>query len=79
MFNLTTLNLATFLTEERPNLKERREQDILAVSTIFAWNHSDFRCINYIMNGLADSLYIGYIKKKTAKELWESLLIDFEV
>ena len=77
MFNLTTLNLVRFLIEERPNLREC-EQDALAVSAIKAWNHSDFWCINYIINGLADSLYIGYIKKKTAKELWESLLRDFE-
>ncbi|RVX19809.1 hypothetical protein CK203_005258 [Vitis vinifera] len=28
---------------------------------------------NYVMNGLADSLYNVYSDKKTAKELWESL------
>ena len=32
-----------------------------------------FLCKNYVTNGLSDSLYNVYIRKKTAKELWESL------
>ncbi|KAM7484120.1 hypothetical protein LguiA_000129 [Lonicera macranthoides] len=72
MFYLTTLNLARFLTEERPKLKEG-EQDVQAVSAVDAWNHADYLARNTIMNGLADSLYNVYIEKKTAKELWEAL------
>ena len=30
-------------------------------------------CKNYVMNGLSDSLYNVYIRKKIAKELCESL------
>ncbi|KAL2491246.1 Uncharacterized protein Adt_26874 [Abeliophyllum distichum] len=47
--------------------------DIQAVSAVEAWNHSDFLCRNYVMNGLADSLYNVYSSMKTTKELWESL------
>ncbi|WJZ99453.1 hypothetical protein VitviT2T_017897 [Vitis vinifera] len=72
LFYLTTLNLARFLTEDAPKLKED-EHDIQVISVIDAWKHSDFLCRNYVMNGLADSLYNDYYDKKTAKELWESL------
>ncbi|RVW64853.1 Retrovirus-related Pol polyprotein from transposon TNT 1-94 [Vitis vinifera] len=72
LFYLTTLNLARFLTEDAPKLKED-EHDIQVISAIDAWKHSDFLCRNYVMNGLADSLYNVYSDKKTDKELWESL------
>ncbi|XP_073285202.1 uncharacterized protein [Primulina huaijiensis] len=72
LFYLTTLNLARFLFEDAPNLKES-EGDVESVSALEAWNHSDFLCRNYVLNGLADSLYNVYCEKKTAKELWESL------
>ena len=72
LFYLTTLNLARFLTENAPVLKDD-EQDIQAVSAVDAWKHSDFLCRNYVLNGLTDSLYNVYSDKKTAKELWESL------
>ncbi|RVX21832.1 hypothetical protein CK203_001140 [Vitis vinifera] len=68
LFYLTTLNLARFLTEDAPKLKED-EHDIQVISAIDAWKHSDFLCRNYVMNGLADSLYNVYSDKKTAKEL----------
>ena len=72
LFYLTTLNLARFLTEEAPKLKED-ERDIQVISAVDAWKHSDFLCRNYVMNALTDSLYNVYTDKKTAKELWESL------
>ena len=68
LFYLTTLNLARFLTEDAPKLKED-EHDIQVISVVDAWKHSDFLCRNYVMNGLADSLYNVYSDKKTAKEL----------
>ena len=37
------------------------------------WKSSDYLCLNYVMNSLADALYNVYCVKKTAKELWESL------
>ncbi|KAL5573706.1 hypothetical protein UlMin_023303 [Ulmus minor] len=72
LFYLTTLNLARFLTENAPVLKDD-EQDIQAISAVDAWKHSNFLCRNYVLNGLTDSLYNVYSDKKTAKELWESL------
>ncbi|KZV48683.1 hypothetical protein F511_26131 [Dorcoceras hygrometricum] len=72
LFYLTILNLATFLTEKVPTLKEG-EHNAESVSTVEAWNHSDFLCRNYVLNGLADALYNVFCEKKTAKELWESL------
>ena len=72
MFYLTTLNLARFLTEDAPKLKED-EHDIQVISTMDAWEHSNFLCRNYVMNALTDSLYNVYSNKKTTKELWESL------
>ena len=72
LFYLTTLNLARFLTEEAPKLKED-EHDIQVISAVDAWKHFDFLCRNYVMNALTDSLYNVYTDKKTANELWESL------
>ena len=72
MFYLTTLNLARFLTEEAPKLKED-ECDIQVISVVDAWKHSDFLCKNDVMNSLIDSLYNVYTDKKTTKELWELL------
>ncbi|KAL2526336.1 Retrovirus-related Pol polyprotein from transposon TNT 1-94 [Abeliophyllum distichum] len=72
LFYLTTLNLARFLTENTPVLQEG-QGDIQAISAVDAWKYSDFLCRNYVMNGLADSLYNVYYTIKTAKELWESL------
>ncbi|XP_073049063.1 uncharacterized protein [Primulina eburnea] len=72
LFYLTMLNLARFLTEDAPKLNEG-EGDVESVSAVEAWNHSDFLCRNYVLNGLADSLYNVFCEKKTAKELWESI------
>ena len=72
LFYLTTLNLARFLTEEAPKLKED-ECNIQVSSVVDAWKHSYFLCRNYVMNALTDSLYNVYTDKKTTKELWESL------
>ena len=66
------LNLARFLTEEAPKLKED-ERDIQVINAVDAWKHSNFLCRSNVMNALTDSLYNVYTYKKTAKELWESL------
>ena len=70
LFYLTTLNLTRFLTEDASKLRED-ERDIQVIGAIHAWNHSDFLCKNYIINGLVDSLYNVYTNEKTANELWE--------
>ena len=72
LFYLTTLNLARFLKEDPPSVRED-EVDAQAFHAVDAWKHSDFLCRNYVLNGLSDGLYNVYSSKKTAKELWESL------
>ena len=41
LFYLTTLNLARFLTEDAPKLKED-EHDIQVISAMDDWKHSNF-------------------------------------
>ncbi|XXG56830.1 hypothetical protein AAC387_Pa03g4144 [Persea americana] len=72
LFYLTTLNLARFLREEAPALKEN-ESDKQVVAAVKAWKHADFLCRNYILNGLDNTLYNVYCSLKTVKELWDSL------
>ncbi|XP_075480615.1 uncharacterized protein LOC142521272 [Primulina tabacum] len=72
LFYLTTLALAKFLKEDPPTVDEG-EQDTQKRTAVDAWNHSDFLCKNYILNGLDNALYNVYCQVKTAKELWESL------
>ena len=43
LFYLTTLNLACFLKEDAPALKEN-ETDRQVVVAIEAWKHADFLC-----------------------------------
>ncbi|KAL6140531.1 hypothetical protein ACLB2K_058830 [Fragaria x ananassa] len=73
MLYLTTLTLARFLTENDLNLKEDEQNDEAKIAIVNSWNSSNYLCRNYIMNGLADSLYNVYIGIGTTKELWESL------
>ena len=72
LFYLTTLNLARFLREEAPALKEG-ESDRQVVAAVDAWKHSDFLSKNYILNGLDNMLYNVYNTLKLVKELWDSL------
>ena len=64
MFYLTTLNLARFLREDPPTIRED-ETDAQVVHAVDAWKHSDFLCRNYILNGLSDSLYSVYSMIRT--------------
>ena len=43
------------------------------LAAVDAWNHSNFLCRNYVLNGLENTLYNVYSPLKTAKELWDSL------
>ena len=72
LFCLTTLNLAKFLYENAPNLKEN-QMDRQVVAAMEAWKHADFLCKNYILNGLDNTQYNVYSSIKIAKELWDSL------
>ncbi|XP_073290465.1 uncharacterized protein [Primulina huaijiensis] len=68
----TGVDFKRLLSEDAPKHQEG-EGDVESVSAVEAWNHSDFLCLNYVLNGLADSLYNVFCKKKTSKEVWESL------
>ena len=72
LFYLTTLNLARFLQENAPALKEN-ETNRQVVAAVEAWKHADFLCRNYLLNGLDNTLYNVYCTFNTARELWESL------
>ena len=71
LFYLTTLNMSRYLKEEAPNVTNA--SDMQTVYAVDAWKHADYICRNYVLNGLADSLYNVYCSKPTAKDLWESL------
>ena len=68
IFYLTTLNLARFLTEDAPQLKED-EHDIRVINAIEAWKHSNFLYRYYVLNGLIDTLYNVYYTKSSTNEL----------
>ena len=72
LFYLTTLNLARFLHEDAPALKEN-ETDKQVVAVVEAWKHADFFCRNYLLNGLDNTLYNVYCAFNTTRELWEFL------
>ena len=72
LFYLTTLNLARFLNEDGPKL-DVGERDKEKLAAVDAWNHYDFLCRNYVLNGLENTLYNVYSPLKTTKELWDSL------
>ena len=76
LFYLTTLGLATYLTNDAPKVTldgPSQEENCEKLTALDAWNHADFLCRNYVLNGLSDALYNVYGSMKTAKELWESL------
>ena len=72
LFYLTTLNLEGFLNEDGPKL-DVGETDKEKLAAVDAWNHSDFLCCNYVLNGLENTLYNVYSPLKTTKELWDRL------
>ena len=71
LFYLTTLNFVHVLNEECPKAQEQPTNETFNV--IEAWKYFDFLCINYILNGLVDSLYNVYSSFTTARGLWEAL------
>ncbi|XP_073130832.1 uncharacterized protein [Henckelia pumila] len=77
LFYLTTLSLSKFLKEDPP-VVTKGDSDTQRSTAVHAWNHSDFLCRNYILNGLDDTLYSLHSSVKTARELWESLEKKYE-
>ncbi|TYK03675.1 pol polyprotein [Cucumis melo var. makuwa] len=69
---LTTLNLAKFLKEDALILLEG-ETDKEKQLAVDAWKHAEYRCKNYIMNRLDNTLYNVYSRVDSAKNLWTSL------
>ena len=68
MFYLATLNLARFLQEDAPALKENKTNRQV-VAAVEAWKHVDFLCNNYFLNGLENTLYNVYCAFNTTREL----------
>ena len=72
LFYLTTLSLQKFISDKVPTFPDDTPEKGRFL-VMDAWNHSDFLCRNYILNGLEDSLYNVYSVCKTSKELWDAL------
>ncbi|XP_050259678.1 uncharacterized protein LOC126704695 [Quercus robur] len=52
---------------------KENETNRQVVAVVEVWEHADFLCKNYILNGLDNTLYSVYSSIKRAKELWDSL------
>jgi hypothetical protein len=61
--------LEKFLTKKAPKSSEN-EFDPSTMAVVDAWNHTDFICMNYILNGLDNTLYDVYNSIKS--EIMES-------
>ncbi|CAA7034641.1 unnamed protein product [Microthlaspi erraticum] len=74
-FFLTTLNLAKYLVETKPEVPATQEAnpDPRVHMTLENWNQGDFLCKGYIQSRLVDQLFNVYSEVKTSKELWEAL------
>lgn len=77
LFYLTTLNLAQY-THEIVLVLSKGEIDRQIVAAVEAWKHGDFLCWNYILNSLANTLCNVYYVKGIARELWESLELQYK-
>ena len=71
LFYLTTIGLAKLLRED-PLVAPKGQQGMEVTNAIGAWNHLEFLCQNYILNGLSNTLYL-FSNKEIAKTLCESL------
>lgn len=78
LFYLTTMNLTHVVKEEVPKA-DKNPMTKETLSAIKAWNHSEFCCKSYILNGLDDNLYDIYSTCKTAKKLWDSLEKKYKI
>ncbi|KAK5772100.1 hypothetical protein PVK06_048370 [Gossypium arboreum] len=79
LFYLTMLNLAKFLKDDPPTVKEGEVDKVTTFTAVEALKHFDFLYGNYILNGFSNALYKVYSVKKTAKELWTSLDHKYKV
>ncbi|VFQ77283.1 unnamed protein product [Cuscuta campestris] len=70
-FFLTILGFAEYLQQDPPQPNE--SNDPLVVMVNQTWYHNNYLTINYILEGLAETLYPVYAGAKITKELWSSL------
>ena len=70
IFYLTTKNIATIITIEKPILPE--DSTVKQNATLRKWTEDDFLCKNYILNGVFDNLYDYYANFNTVKDVWET-------
>ncbi|VFQ83900.1 unnamed protein product [Cuscuta campestris] len=70
-FFLTILGFAEYLQQDPPQANDGNDPLVAMVNE--AWYHNNYLTINYILEGLAETLYPVYAGAKLAKELWSSL------
>ncbi|VFQ61851.1 unnamed protein product [Cuscuta campestris] len=70
-FFLTVLGFAEYLQQDPPEANDNNDPPVAMVNQ--AWYHNNYLTINYILKGLAETLYCVYAGAKLGKELWSSL------
>ncbi|VFQ68998.1 unnamed protein product [Cuscuta campestris] len=66
-FFFTVLGFAEYLQQDPPQENDRNNPLVAMVNQ--AWYHNNYLTINYILEGLAETLYPVYAGEKLAKEL----------
>ncbi|VFQ71252.1 unnamed protein product [Cuscuta campestris] len=70
-FFFTVLGFAEYLQQDPPQANDGNDPLVAMVNQ--AWYHNNYLTINYILEGLAETLYPVYAGAKLAKELLNSL------
>ena len=78
LFYLTTLSLHKFVKED-PLEVATNDPDPQRRIAREAWDHGNFLCRNYILNGLDDALYGVYSNAEFAKVLWNTLERKYKI
>lgn len=77
LFFLTLKDVASVLDTDCPVMPNPQPEDIdeqgLILEDISDWKNAEFKCRNFILNGLSDELYDYYLQSPTAKSIWEAL------
>ncbi|VFQ62710.1 unnamed protein product [Cuscuta campestris] len=70
-FFFTVLVFAEYLQQDPPQSNDGNDPLVAMVNQ--AWYYNNYLTINYILEGLAETLYPIYASANLAKELWDSL------
>ncbi|VFQ96742.1 unnamed protein product [Cuscuta campestris] len=70
-FFLTVLGFTEYLHQDPPHPNNGNDPLVAMVNQ--AWYHNNYLTINYILEGLGETLYPVYVEAKLAKELWSNL------